>query len=146
MFNWHSYVSLYCWWRKSKDPRKEGGSCIEADTVKLNFYKQVGTAATPGVTTYYLSCSESLLPFRAAGSAHREAEKVSAISQNAVPWEQMISLGDDGSHWSSHISFPTTSEQLGKPKNNSGHWISLTKPQKAQIKLSSLKLERDHHL
>lgn len=74
----------------------------------------MGTAVTPGVTTYHLSCSESRLHLLGSGSFHKEAENVSAISQKAVPREHTISSGNDESHWSSHIYFPMTSEQLGK--------------------------------
>lgn len=93
---------------------KQTQSVVETPITLSLLLHQVETAITPGMTTRYLSCSEPLLHLLASRPFRREIENVSAFSQNAVPGCHATLLGNDESHWSSHVYFPMTSAQQGK--------------------------------
>lgn len=111
---------------KGKVSRKEGGRSWEDSSlrqtqngvVKHNQLLslrlcQVETAVTPGVTTYITFPAQSLLRLLVNGSFHRQAEKVSTISQMLCLDVTLFRVNDE-SLWGSHIYFPMTSEQQGR--------------------------------
>lgn len=105
--------------------------------------RQVWTAGTPGGTSYYLPCSESLPVSGWFWERQRTwAPPVRRLHPESTGYHQAM-MNRTGALTS---IFPWPLSNQGTLRNNSGRLISLTKPQKAQLKLASLKLERNHHL